>query len=281
MSPNLCSIRVVKNLLKSRDFEPSKRLGQNFLVSQRVLAQIIEAAQIKPSEETILEIGPGFGTLTREIAKRAKQVIAVEKDRKLAEILKETTKTLKNVKIIQNDILKVPDSKFRILNSYKVAANLPYYIVSPVIRKFLEMDFPPKEMVLMVQKEVAQRICSEPPKMNLLAVSVQFYSKPEIISYVKKSCFWPKPKVDSAILRIKPLISADKKPADIDLFFKLVKAGFPQPRKQLLNNLSKSLKSDKKQVKSWLLKNKIQPSQRAQTLRVDEWKRLTQNFPFL
>src|SRR3989344_891799 len=100
MSPNLCSIRTVKNLLKSRDFEPSKRLGQNFLVSQRVLAQIIEAAQIKPSEETILEIGPGFGTLTREIAKRAKQVIAVEKDRKLAEILKETTKTLKNVKII-------------------------------------------------------------------------------------------------------------------------------------------------------------------------------------
>jgi len=269
----------VKNLLKKYRFLPSKRLGQNFLVNKGVLKKIIEASNLSEND-TILEIGPGIGNLTLELAKIVKKVIAVEKDITLTRILNDELriKNVKNVEVIQEDILKIQHTKYQILNTkYKVVANLPYYITSPVIRKFLEIENPPKEMILMVQKEVAQRICSSPPDMSLLAVSVQFYAKPEIISYVSKNSFWPVPKVDSAILRIAPLINTDKRLIDTDLFFKIVKAGFSQPRKQLINNLSRGLKMKKEEIKSWLLENKIQPEQRAETLTIEDWKNLTKS----
>jgi 16S rRNA (adenine1518-N6/adenine1519-N6)-dimethyltransferase len=160
-------------------------------------------------------------------------------------------------------------------------ANLPFYLTAPVIRKFLESDCQPKEMILMVQKEVGQRICAKPPDMNLLAVSVQFYAEPKIISYISKKSFWPQPKVDSAIIKITPLglseISTIVRLLDRDLFFRIVKAGFSQPRKQILNNLSKKLKLNKEEVKSWLLKNNIQPGQRAETLTIKDWINLTKS----
>ena len=270
---DLTSKKNIKSLLRKYDFRPTKGLGQSFLIDKGVLKKIVSAADLK-NTDTVLEIGPGIGTLTQELAKTVKRVITVEKDYKMVEVLKETLKDFKNIETIQGDILKIINSQFSISN-YKVVANLPYYITSPVIRKFLELESQPQSMVLMVQKEVGQRICAKPPKMSILAVSVQFYSKPEIVSYVSKKSFWPEPKVDSAILKITPhppLIG------DIETFFKIVKAGFLQPRKQLINNLSKELKIDKEKISLWLLKNNIESTQRAETLSINDWLKLLKSY---
>jgi 16S rRNA (adenine1518-N6/adenine1519-N6)-dimethyltransferase len=297
-----------RNILNRYKIRPSKGLGQNFLIDKNALKKIIEAAGIKPSD-VIIEIGPGLGVLTQALAKQAKTVIAIEKDPKMCEILKENLKDYNNIKIINADILKTrlacePQPRrerssstgvenYKIKN-YKVVANLPYYITSPVIRKFLEADNPPKLMVLMVQKEVAQRICGKPPRMSLLAVSVQFYANPEIIGYVKKQSFWPQPKVDSAILKISAFIQR-KYPAFNQRFFRIVKAGFSQPRKQIASNfmkklalsspkglalsLSKGVKLNKNQIINWLALNKINPTQRAESLDIKDWINLTETFP--
>jgi 16S rRNA (adenine1518-N6/adenine1519-N6)-dimethyltransferase len=223
---DLTSKKTIQNLLKKYRTYPVKRLGQNFLIKKSIPKKIITSANLS-SQDIVLEIGPGIATLTLELAKGAKKVIAVEKAKKMVEILKETLKDFKNVQLVQEDILKVniqnliSKSKYKV-SQYKVVANLPYYLTSPVIRKFLELENPPKLMILVVQKEVGERICAQPPRMNLLAVSVQFYGVPEIVSYVSKESFYPKPKVDSAILRIAPLINADKKLINTDLFFKIV-----------------------------------------------------------
>lgn len=273
------NLRTVKKLLKEYGIYPSKRLGQNFLIDKKVFQKIIKAANLSKND-VVLEIGPGIGNLTLELAKEAKRVVAIEKDKKMCGPLKEILNNLdiKNVEIINQDILKI-NTKYKILNTkYKLVANLPYYISSPIIRKFLEIKKQPKEIILMVQKEVAKRICAKPPKMSILAVSVQFYAKPEIISFVSKKSFWPQPKVDSAIIKITPHRSMHTVGVNPLLFFKIVKAGFSHPRKQLVNNLSKELKINKEKVKSWLLKNKIQPKQRAETLRLENWKNLTNTY---
>ena len=257
-------------MLKKQGVRPLKRLGQNFLINKGVLKIIIEAASLSP-EDTVLEIGPGTGVLTLALVERVKKVIAVEKDIRMIKVLKEALKNFKNVEIIQGDILKV---NLRVKN-YKVVGNLPFYLTAHLIRKFLEMrDAKPQSMVLVVQKEVAQRICSKPPRMNLLAVSVQFYAEPKIISYVSKKCFWPQPEVDAAIIKITPTAPLT---GERDLFFKIVKAGFTQPRKQLINNLSKGLKMGKEEIRACLGKNKISPTQRAETLKIEDWLKLTKN----
>lgn len=273
---DLTSKILIKNLLKSYGFQPSKRLGQNFLVDKKAMEKIIRAAELEPND-IILEIGPGLGTLTVELAKRVKKVIAVEKDQKMAKVLEKTLKSFHNIEVIQGDILRTQNLKFKTKN-YKVVANLPYYVASPVIRKFLECNVArPRYMVLMVQKEVGQRICAKPPDMSLLAVSVQFYAEPKIISYVSNKSFWPKPKVNSAIIKIVPYKNQAIARNLSGLFFKIVKAGFSQPRKQIANNLAKELKLDKEKVKSWLLKNGINPVQRAETLNIQDWIKLTKN----
>lgn len=268
----LTSPKTIKELFAKHEAKASKGLGQNFLIDKNILAKIIDSADIKKNDD-ILEVGSGIGTLTKELAKRAKKVIAVEKDRKMIEILKETLKDFNNIEIIQDDILK---TKLKIPKKYKLVANIPYYLTSPLIRKFLEDKSPPEEMVLMLQKEVAQRICAKPPDMNLLAVSVQFYAEPKIISYVSKNCFWPAPKVDSAIIKIVPHISY-RSPASVKNFFDVAKAGFSHPRKQLIGNLSKMLKLERAQTKKWLLANNIKPEQRAETLSIKDWKNLTES----
>jgi len=259
---------TIKSLLQKYSAAPQKRFGQNFLINRGVLQKIIEAADLS-RKDVVLEIGPGLGTLTHELASRAKKIIAVEKDRKFVAILKETLKEHRNVEIIHADILSF---KPKAIN-YKLIANLPYNITSPVIRKFLEENDRPKEMILMVQKEVAQRICAQPPDMSLLAVSVQFYAEPKILSYVSKGSFWPPPKVDSAILEITP----KKELPDIDakLFFKIVHAGFSAPRKQLAGNLSKNLKIERNIIEDRLKKAGINPRQRAETLNIEDWTQLT------
>jgi 16S rRNA (adenine1518-N6/adenine1519-N6)-dimethyltransferase len=263
----------LKEILRKYRAFPIKRLGQNFLIDENVLRKIVKAADLS-KEDVVLEVGSGIGNLTIELAKRAKKVIAVEKDKRMIEILKENLKEFRNVEIVEGDIREMICAIVKkMAKDYKVVANIPYYLTSHLIRKFLELEKKPKLIVLMVQKEVAQRICAKPPKMNFLAVSVQFYAKPQIISFVSKNCFWPKPKVDSAIIKITPrkiLWRSDLH----NLFFKIVRAGFSHPRKQIVNNLSEKLKIDKEKVKEWLLKNKIQPSQRAETLSVEDWIKL-------
>ena len=274
---NLTSKKVIKSLFKRYQAQPSKKLGQNFLIDKKVVKKFIKACNLT-KKDGVLEIGPGIGVLTQEIAKGAKQVIGIEKDLKMVEILKETMRDFKNIKILQGDILKFKSQESRVKDqeSYKVVGNLPFYLTTPVIRKFLEFKNPPREMTLMVQKEVAQRICAKPPKMSILAVSVQFYAEPEIISFVSKKSFWPSPKVDSAIMKLK--LKSQKFKVNAGLFFKIVKVGFAHPRKQLVNNLSKGLKIDKEKLKNWLFKNNIKPKLRAEALTVENWINLTKSF---
>ena len=270
---DLTSLAQVKNLLHKYNAYPSKGMGQNFLINKKTLQTIIKAANLHP-QDTVLEVGPGIGILTQELAQQVKQITAIEKDRNMVEILKETMKDYPNVNIIQDDILKISNLKFQISNSvYKVVANIPYYLTSPLIRKLLESPHQPQEIILMVQKEVAQRITAAPPNMNLLAVSVQYYATPKIIAYVSKECFWPKPKIDSAIIRITPI--QQSKDISYEKFFRIVRAGFSQPRKQLGNNFSQKLKMNRGEVEAWLSKNNIDPKQRAETLTTQDWETLT------
>ncbi|MBL7154939.1 MAG: ribosomal RNA small subunit methyltransferase A [Candidatus Portnoybacteria bacterium] len=255
---------TIKNLLQQYHLRPSKRLGQNFLISQKVLQKIIQTANLS-KKDIVLEIGPGLGILTQELAEEARKVIAVEKDKRMVEILKDVLRDYKNVEIIAGDILKIQGLP---LGGYKLVANIPYYLTSPLIRLFLESPKPPQEMILLIQKEVAQRICGRPPKMSLLAVAVQFYSQPKIISYVSKKSFWPQPKVDSAIIKISNI----KKPKNnIKKFFQIVKAGFSSPRKQLVNNLSQKLNLERQEIKTALVECRLDIQVRAENLSVEDW----------
>jgi len=271
---------TIKNLLKKYNIHPLKKLGQNFLIDENVLKKIIESTGLN-SNDTVLEIGPGLGILTLELAKRVKKVIAIEKDGILCQVLRDILKTQKvsNVEVINEDILK---TRYKIQDTrYKLVANLPYYITSPVIRKFLEAEQKPKAMVLMVQKEVGQRIMAKPPHMNLLAISVQFYAEPEIITYVSKKSFCPAPKVDSAIIKIIP---KQIPKIDTEKFFKLVKAGFSSKRKFLISNLSREFplkagqpwaeKIKKEKLKTLLEELNINPKVRAENLSIDDWTKI-------
>jgi 16S rRNA (adenine1518-N6/adenine1519-N6)-dimethyltransferase len=257
----------LKSLLKNQGILPSKGLGQNFLVDQAAVRSMVSAIGARKTD-TVLEVGPGPGVLTGELLKSAKKVIAVEKDPKMAKILEQKYGSSENLEIVNADILKwaLKDK------DYILAGNIPFYLTAPVIRKFLEAENQPKEIIFIIQKEVAQRICAKPPRMSLLAVSVQAYAQAKIISHIKKDSFWPRPKIDSAIIRITP-----KATVIPDDFFLIVKAGFSQPRKQLANNLSKKLKMEKKEVAEWLLENNIQPNQRAETLAVEDWLKLSRH----
>ena len=271
----------------NRGPKPRKSLGQNFLVDGRAVKKMLDAADISTTD-TVLEIGPGAGVLTMALAQKAGQVIAVEKDERMVEILKEKFKGLDNVEIVHGDILKMDISSFEFrVSSFKIVANLPFYIATAVIRQFLEAENPPQEMTLIVQKEVAQRICAKPPRMNLLAVSVQVYAQAKIISYISKGAFSPRPNVDAAIIKITPYFPISRPPlsplsplsTSRKLFFQIVKAGFSHPRKQLLNNLSSGLGITREKTAEWLIKNNIDPKQRAETLSITDWLGLAKSLP--
>jgi len=280
--------RSIKSLLKTTGARPKRALGQNFLTSMAISQKIVTAAEIRPSD-TILEIGPGLGALTLLLAKKAKRVIAIEKDENLSNTLKDMLKRekIENVEVLNRDILNFQNvlsrpsapNKGTERRRYKLVANLPYNIATAVIMKFLEAETPPELMVVMVQKEIGQRICAKPPKMNKLAVFSQLYSQPKIIGYVAKEYFYPKPKVDGAILLIKPHPPAAGHQAPRKLFSQIVNAGFSQPRKQLINNLSSGLNLDREAVVGWLNKNNIKPTQRAESLTITDWQNLSATFP--
>ncbi len=270
---NLTSKEEIVRLLEKYETKPIKGLGQNFLINKNALDKIVLLA--KPKGNTV-EIGPGIGTLTKNISKVSRKIIAIEKDKKMVEILKETLKDCLNVDIIHEDVLKIKKLKFK---NYDVVSNLPYYIATAIIRKFLEFENPPDKMILTIQKELAQRICSSPPRMNILAISVQFYANCKIIFNISKNSFWPQPKVNSSVIEIIPHNYKYNKDFCIH-FFKIIKAGFSRPRAQLLNNISKKLKLEKKDIKQKFILSNINPKQRAETLNINDWIKLSKSISF-
>jgi len=272
-----------------------KSLGQNFLINPHIIDRIIAASEIE-KDDIILEVGPGTGNLTKKLAKKAKQVIAVEKDRRLIGPLKEIfsakdgpafgEKNYPNVEIIEEDILdtKVPFVIQRAplySHNYKIVANIPYYITSKFLRILFEKWPTPKLIVLTIQKEVAQRIMAKSPHMNLLALSIQYYSAPEIIGYVSKNNFRPIPKVDSAIIRLRPRDPLRQSYSEVskkqetrqgtENLFKLIRAGFSEKRKQLASVLAKKFKIPKEKIVSTLQSIDIDVRARAENLTLEQW----------
>ncbi len=253
-----------------------KSLGQNFLVNPHIIDKIVSAAKLT-KEDTVLEVGPGTGILTRKLAEKAGRVIAIEKDRRLIESLKETFKNSGNVEIIEADILKIRNTEFVTRNTrYKIVANIPYYITSNFLRVALEEWPRPELLVLTIQKEVAQRITAKPPHMNLLALSVQYYSDPEIVGFISKNNFRPVPKVDSAIIRLELRITNYelRDTEQREKLFELMRVGFSEKRKQLAPVLSKKLKLPKEKIVLALENIGISPMARAENLSLEQWLKL-------
>ena len=257
-----------------------KGLGQHFLIDEEAFDKILDAAQLD-SKDLVVEVGPGLGLLTAELARRAGWVIAVELDDRLAVVLKETLSSFSNVSIINRNILEVEPEVLTggagtsgLSGGYKVVANLPYYITSPTLRHFLESQAKPESMVVMVQKEVAEEITAKPGRMSLLSIGVQLYGKPVILDYVPAASFYPEPAVDSAILKVTPYTRPAVEISDEAQFFSLVRAGFGTARKQLANSLARGLELPKAETLELLDKAGIDPRRRAETLSIEEWAEL-------
>ena len=261
-----------KALLKRFDLAPRKGLGQNFLVDEFVLDDVVQAAEIAPDDH-VVEVGPGLGVLTAELAKRAERVVAVELDPGMASALADLFKSSPNVRIVESDALKVEPAELVGDRPYKLVANIPYYITSRLLRHFFEAQRRPSLVVVMVQLEVASRIVAKVGDLSLLAVSVQFYGEPRIVGRVPAQAFYPQPKVDSAILRVdvRPRPAVD---VDTDAFFKTVSSGFARPRKQLHNALGEGIWLPPGGADEALSAAGIDPARRAQTLTLEEWATL-------
>lgn len=270
---NVGEIRKIKALLEMYGAKPNRDLGQHFLFEEKYLEKIIEAAE-PLSGKKVLEIGPGMGVLTKKLCRLSKDVLAVEFDPKMVSILKTVCISCNNLTVRQMDIRNFDPTE---IGEYKVVANIPYYITSHIIRKFLEEKNKPEELILLVQKEVAERICAKPNRMSVLSVSVQFYGAPEMIAVVPREAFYPTPQVSSAIVKIKTYKSPLFNNVAPDKFFRLVKAGFGEKRKQLINSLS-TLAYTKEELKSILERASIDPERRAETLALADWYNLYKVF---
>lgn len=276
----LVSPKVTKEIVERYGFKFSKSLGQNFLIDENILYKIIDGAEIS-KEDGVIEIGPGIGTLTQVLAERAGKVVAVEIDKNLMPILEETLREADNVEVINQDVLKL-DLHGLIRDKFegkpvKVIANLPYYVTTPIIMKFLEERIPVSSMVVMIQKEVADRMQAKPGTKDYgaLSVAVQYYCEPRMITKVPKSVFIPQPKVESTVIQLKVLENPKVKVKDEGLLFDIVRAAFGKRRKTLLNALSSSnLGLDKEKIKEILSKSNIQEERRGETLTIEEFAHL-------
>ncbi len=265
-------------LLRRSGIRIKKNLGQHFLIDEEILELILSTAELT-GRDIIVEIGPGLGVLTEELCRRAGRVIAVEIDNRLAIKLNRRLSEYHNLTVINGDILKISlpglFTEAGIISSgFKVVANLPYYITSPVLRHFLESDLKPEMMVVMVQKEVAEEIAARPGKMSLLSLGIQLYGQAEIVKNVPAECFYPEPAVDSALLKIVPHRISPIDITDTGKFFSFVKAGFSTARKQLVNSLSNGLGISKSDVQELLDHAGITARRRAETLSLEEWAHL-------
>jgi len=249
------------------------------LISQKTLEKIVKAANLT-KEDCVLEVGAGLGTLTLELAPKTKKILAVEKEEKFIPLLEKNLRKFPHVKVISGDILTLnmprlfQEENFK-AGQYKIVANLPYYLTGHFLKNFLQEKLRPASFTLLLQKEVAERITALPPKMNLLAVSVQIFGKPKILFVVPKENFWPKPQITSAVLKIvcfsKPLVEKNEEKK----FFRVVKAGFSQKRKILINNLSSQLHLPKEKIKKILQELSLDDKIRAQNLTVSHWQKIT------
>jgi 16S rRNA (adenine1518-N6/adenine1519-N6)-dimethyltransferase len=265
------------SLLRQYGLQADKRLGQNFLQDPYALEKIVHSAEIRPTD-TVLEIGPGLGSLTRYLAAAALKVVAVELDEKLFPPLETVLAPYHNIHLVQADILEIEPKEIVEQQDYLVVANIPYYITSALIRHLLESNPKPRRIVLTIQKEVAERICAGPGDMSLLALSVQVYGGPRIAAHIPAGAFFPAPKVDSSVLVIDifptPLI--DEK--ILDIFFQLIKAGFSQKRKKLRNSISAGMRQPATEAEKMLRAVDIDPQRRAETLSLEEWGRLSAQY---
>lgn len=264
-------------VLRRYDIRPRKGLGQNFLVSEGVRQQILEAASLRPGE-WVLEIGPGLGALTERLAESAAGVVAVEFDSRLMPILAEILAGRMNVKLIEGDILEIDLSSLLPAPGYVVVANIPYNITSALIRKLMEAEQAASRIVLTIQREVAERIVAPAGKMSLLALSVQLYGEPRLVGVIPGGAFYPPPEVDSAILRV------DMRPMDPQLgehlpaLFALARAGFGQRRKMLRNALASAVGLNAEQARALCASAGVDGTRRAQELTVEDWLKLAKNW---
>jgi 16S rRNA (adenine1518-N6/adenine1519-N6)-dimethyltransferase len=277
-------LALTKKLLRRFGIRAKKGLGQHFLVDQKVLETILDAAVLAPTD-IIIEVGPGLGILTARLAEKAGWIIAIELDNRLADVL---TRTLPydNIVVLNEDVLGTSPAGLleteaprfpAAFTSYKVVANLPYYITSPVLRHFLEAPVRPQTMVVMVQREVAEAICAGPGRRSVLSIAVQFYGRPSLVSLVPAASFYPAPEVDSAVVKIDVY---PHPPFDVDQasFFRLVRAGFAAARKQVANSLALGLGLPKNDVLGVLSRAGIDPQRRAETFTMEEWAELWRLF---
>jgi 16S rRNA (adenine1518-N6/adenine1519-N6)-dimethyltransferase len=263
-----------KSLLDQYEIQPKKSLGQNFLHDPGALEKIVALADLNP-EDTVLEIGPGTGALTRFLARAARKVIAVEVDDRLKPVLDSELSQYPNVWVIYQDILTIDVAGLLRPNPYVVVANLPYYITSAILRHLLESSYRPRRLLLTVQQEVAERLVARPDNMSLLSVSVQFYGAARIVNKLKPAAFWPRPDVDSAVVRIDVYDQPPVAVPDEQTFFRVVRAGFSQKRKQLKNALGGGLGLPHQQAAQLLEQAGIDPRRRAETLSLEEWAGLS------
>lgn len=264
---DLSRVEDVKTAMKLAGIRPNKGLGQHFLVDGDSLQGIIAAAEPN-SSDTVLEVGPGLGVMTRPLTRIAGQVVAVETDEILAELLRRDAP--KNLQVVCEDIMEYDLEQLPV--GYKVIANIPYYLTSKLMRRLIESANPPTVMSILIQKEVAERIVAEPGRMSMLALSVQYYGTPEIALTVPRDRFWPSPDVDSAVLKV--TLTGLAFEADTRKLFRLMKAGFGEKRKQLKNSLSGGLNIGMEAATELISAAGLYPTVRAQELSLDEWQQL-------
>lgn len=284
MTKDIATPIRTRTILEKYGFSFKKSLGQNFLIDTNILNRIVDHANLS-EESGVIEIGPGIGALTEQLAKRAKKVVAFEIDQRLLPILKETLEPYPNVHVIHSDVLKanvneVIKEEFTDVSDIMVVANLPYYVTTPIIMKILEDHLPVRGIVVMLQKEVADRIAAKPStkEYGSLSIAIQYYMEAETVMIVPRTVFVPQPNVDSAVIR---LTKRDKPAAEVineKFFFEVIRASFAQRRKTILNNLTSNLpngKENKEQIERSLAEAEIEPRRRGETLSIQEFAKLS------
>ena len=276
--PIIASPQVTQHILNRFKLRADKKLGQNFLIDENVVRQIVEAAELSEAD-TVLEVGPGIGTLTQGLAESKASVVAVELDTRLLPVLATTLEGYDNVRVVHGDILKVNIMEEVGAPHFKVCANLPYYITTPIIFALLEKRLPMERLVAMVQKEVAERMAAQPggKDYGALSVAIQYYTEPEIAFIVPPTSFIPAPAVDSAVIVCKRRQKPPVEVCDEALFFRVVKAAFSLRRKMLSNSL-KNMGIKAEQVAKWLELAGVDGKRRAETLSLEDFAKLTNSF---
>lgn len=264
------TIETLKQLLGDYGLSPNKTYGQNFLLDEIVLQDMVASAGISKTD-LVLEVGPGIGNLTKFLLESSKQVIAIEKDPQFVPVLNSLKKKYKNFSYILNDALEVDLDKELPAGDYKVVANIPYYAIGKLVQKFIQTNRKPISMTLLMQKEVAQNIVAKPGNLNLLAISVQLFADPQLIEIVRAEKFYPAPKVDSAVIQIKLHTKQKYKVDDEKKLFRILKACFSGKRKQIHNTLTKNLGLPKSQVENVLQEIGLDATARPQELTIDNW----------